>query len=185
MSQPLRPSGPGADERPGAPMRGLLLTAAAVALGIGILASVSKGAGPAASTPTAAVGTTTTTTAAPAAGSTTTTTTASNQPTHTASSVKILVANGTTTPGLAGKLKNKLTADGYDLLAPTNTSTAARASAVYYATGYQGDAQAVAAAAGLPASAVQVMPAQAPVSSTSGAQIILVIGPDLATTLQQ
>jgi hypothetical protein len=104
--------------------------------------------------------------------------------THSPSSVKVLVANGTGTAGVAGKLKTKLAAGGYDLLAPTNTTSPARASAVYYQTGYQGDAQAVAAAAGLGVGTLQAMTAQLPVANSSGAQVIVVIGPDLAGTLQ-
>ncbi|HET6809501.1 MAG TPA: LytR C-terminal domain-containing protein [Acidimicrobiales bacterium] len=161
--------------------RGVFLVAAAVALGVGILSSIGKSsAAPGSGSTPAAVSSTTTTTAP--AGSTTTTTQA--LATHSPSSVKVLVVNGTSVAGVAGKLKTKLAAGGYDLLAPTNTTSPARASAVYYQTGYQGDAQAVASAAGLGASTLQAMPSQLPVASTSGAQVIVVIGPDLAGSLQ-
>lgn len=160
--------------------RGVFLVAAAVALGVGILSSIGKSAAAPGSAPTAVVSSTTTT-AAPAHSTTTTTQALA---THSPSSVKVLVANGTNVSGVAGKLKTRLAAGGYDLLAPTNTTSSARASAVYYQTGYQGDAQAVAAAAGLGASTLQAMTAQLPVANSSGAQVIVVIGPDLAATLQ-
>jgi hypothetical protein len=157
--------------------RGFFLVAAAVALGIGILASIGKTVTP--GSPAAAVVGPTTTTTAPQA----TTTTTRALPTHTASSVKVLVVNGTSVSGVAGKLKTRLASGGWDLLAPTNTTSPAQASAVYYAAGYQGDAQAVAAAAGLGAGALQAMTAQLPVADSSGAQVIVVVGPDLASSL--
>lgn len=159
--------------------RGVFLVAAAVALGVGILSSIGKSSAAPGSVPAAAVSSSTTTTAS--ARSTTTTTQA--LATHSPSSVKVLVANGTSVAGVAGKLKTKLATGGYDLLAPTNTTSPARASAVYYQTGYQGDAQAVASAAGLGTSTLQAMTSQLPVANSSGAQVIVVIGPDLAGTL--
>ena len=157
--------------------RGVFLVAAAVALGVGILSSIGKsGAAPGAA---AAVTTSTTATTAPP----TTTSTTRPLATHSPSSVKVLVANGTNVSGVAGKLKTKLATGGYDLLAPTNTTSPARASAVYYAEGYQGDAQAVASAAGLGTGTLQAMTAQLPVANSSGAEVIVVIGPDLASSL--
>ena len=180
MSDTFSDPGAGSPEPPGAPARGVLLVAAAVALGIGVLASVSHGAAPTAAAASTASSSTTTTEVQRQAATTTTTSPA----THQAGSVKVLVANGTSVPGAAGKLKTKLASDGYDMLSPTDTSSPARASAVYFAAGYQGDAEAIAAAAGLTASVVQALTSPGPVASSSGAQVIVVVGPDLASTLQ-
>jgi hypothetical protein len=165
------PTGPRSEMGP--VLRGVLLTALAVAVGVGVLSSISR----IHSTPSAAVSTPPTTTRS-APTSTTTTTLA----THPPSSVKVLVANGTSTKGVAGTLAAKLHTDGYDTLAPTNTTSTANASAVYYTTGYQGDADAVASAAGLTSSAVQSLTSSVTVPSSS-AEVVVVVGPDLASRL--
>ena len=154
-------------------VRGVMLTALAVAVGVGVLSSISR----IHTTPSVAVSTPPTTRAS-ASTSTTTTTLA----THPPSAVKVLVANGTTTKGVAGKLATKLNTDGYDTLAATNTSSTVSASAVYYATGYQGDADAVASASGLTSAAVQPLTSSVPVSPGS-AEVVVVVGPDLAANL--
>jgi len=157
-------------------LRGVLLTALAVVVGVTVLSSISR----IHSTPSAAASAATTTTVtAPSRPANTTTTTLA---THPPGSVKVLVANGTATKGVAGKLATKLHTDGYDTLAPTNTTSTANASAVYYTAGYQGDADAVASAAGLTASAVQPLTSSVTVP-TSSAEIVVVVGPDLAANL--
>ena len=166
------PTGPAPEMGP--LVRGVLLTALAVAVGIGVLSSISR----IHSTPTAAASISTTTTTTAPSRSTTTTTLA----THPPASVKVLVANGTTTKGVAGLLATKLHTDGYDTLAPTNTTSGASASAVYYASGYQGDADAVASASGLTSASVLPLTSSAPVP-TSGAEVVVVVGPDLAANL--
>jgi len=155
-------------------LRGVLLTALAVAVGIGVLSSISRIH--ATTNPTAAVTASSTTTTVPAP--TTTTTLA----THPPASVRVLVANGTTTKGSAGKLAAKLNSDGYDTLSPTDTSSPANASAVYYAPGYQGDADAVASASGLTSSAVQPLSSSVPVTVGS-AEVVVIIGPDIAASV--
>ena len=196
-------TGPG----PGSPGRGVLLIAAALLVGIGVLAKAAPSTHNVAATAAVSAGTaaaTTTTTALPASGltpvtntppasvpSTTTTTAAAAShgtptttlATHSPASVKVIVANGTSTPGVAGKLKSKLAAAGYNVLAPENTTSTAKASAVYYAAGYQGDGQAVAGDSGLSSSAAQPMSNGTPVPNASSAQVVVVIGPDLATSL--
>ena len=159
----------------GAVFRGVLLTALAVAVGIGVLSSVSRIH--TTTNPTAAVSVpSTTTTAAPA--STTTTTLA----THPPAAVRVLVANGTSTSGAAGKLATKLRADGYDTLSPTDTTSPANASAVYYVPGYQSDADALASASGLASSAVQPISSSVPVTVGS-AEVVVIIGPDIAASV--
>ncbi len=116
------------------------------------------------------------TTARPAG--TTTTTVALRAP----QDIKVLVANGTSTPGLAGTVSNTLHAKGYDTLASTNATTKPAASIVHFQPGYGADAASLAAKLSLPAGAVQAMPSPPPVSSLNSADILVVAGPDLANS---
>jgi hypothetical protein len=101
---------------------------------------------------------------------------------HQPSQVTVLVANGTRVTGAASRVKNVLLQAGYNTLAPTDaTSTDATATAVEFAPGYQADAAAIASTLSLPASAAQPIPTPAPVSDTKGANVIVVVGTDLAS----
>jgi hypothetical protein len=101
-------------------------------------------------------------------------------PVRSAADVKVLPLNGTTTANAAAATGAKLKAAGYNVLAATNTTRAATASNVYYETGYEREARVVAQLLALPDSAVQPMPTPPPVPDTKGANLIVVIGPDLA-----
>ena len=96
----------------------------------------------------------------------------------------MLVANGTSTSGLAGFYSNKLHGLGYDTLASTNATVKVVATVVYYGPSFQPEALAVARAIGVQVSAVKPLPApgQVPVASTIGANVVVVLGPDLART---
>lgn len=96
------------------------------------------------------------------------------------SQVKLLVANATSVSGAAGRLDSSLKAAGYNTLAPTNASSAASSSTVYYIAGYKAEAAALAVTLGLGASAVLAMPSTPPVASLGGADLVVVVGPDLA-----
>lgn len=170
MSEPA--SGASADSR-GSPGRGLLLTLIALVTGIAVLAGMGRSVP---STTVAAASPPTSTTATTTAPTTTTT----SLPTHAPSAVKVLVANGTTVPGLAGHFSSQLSAKGYDTLSPTDTTSPAKVSDVYYQEGYQGDAEAVAGMLGLPASATLALSSSVPVASSS-ADLVVVVGPDLAS----
>ena len=137
-------------------------------------------------TAVAAHGTTTTAPSHPTSttATTPTTTSAALRP---PSSVKVLVANGTVAGGasggsqhLAGEVSTTLHAQGYDTLAAVNANQNVTASIVYFQPGYQKEAAALAQSLALPASAVQAMPAQPPVASLNGANILVVAGPDLS-----
>lgn len=156
----------------GAALRGAGLLAIAVILGIVLLNSSDGGDFDTVSAGGKTKDTKVTTTLAPA---TTTTTVALRPPAE----VKVLAANGTTTKGLAGKFKDKLSAAGYNALAPTDATTKpVTKSVVYFAQGYQGEAGAVATAVGLPATAVAPMPAKLPVLNLQSANILVVVGND-------
>jgi hypothetical protein len=103
---------------------------------------------------------------------------------HAPASVKVLVANGTNTAGAASRVVPPLTSAGYNVLAPTDATKAAkastRASVVYYTPTYDLDAKIIATHLTLQLSAVQPLPTTAPVANTQGANVIVVVGPDLA-----
>jgi hypothetical protein len=101
-------------------------------------------------------------------------------PVRSPADVKTLPVNGTTTANAAAATGAKLKAAGYNVLAATNTTKAATASNVFYEAGYEREARVVAQLLGLPDSAVQPMPTPPPVPDTRGANLIVVVGPDLA-----
>jgi hypothetical protein len=120
----------------------------------------------------------TTTTVAPAPSTTTTTTAVSA---HTPAQVTVLVANGTPTTGAATKLTKSIGRGGYKTLTAVDANNrSTTTTAVYYAAGYQRDADTLAAVIGAPASAVQAMPLPLPVSSLQSANVLVVLGSDLA-----
>ena len=108
-------------------------------------------------------------------GSAATTTTVSH------AKVTVLVANDSTTNGVAGEYATVLTQAGWTLLAPGNAIPPIRStSSVYYAANKRSDAEEVAAALGVPQTAVLPVSSATPVSSTTGADVIVIIGSDLA-----
>jgi len=152
--------------------RGLLLLGAAVILGVVLLARVDAPADDqqVEASDDRSEETTTTT-----ARSTTTTT-----PVRAPKDVKVLTANGTDVKGVGGRIKDKLLAAGYNALQATDTATKPQNSAVYYAAGLQREAAVVAQLLGIAASAVLAMPATPPVADLKGAEVLVVVGPDLA-----
>jgi LytR cell envelope-related transcriptional attenuator len=159
--------------------RALALVAVAIVIGAVLLrrngnsVAISAESSTTLSTSTA---TTTATTAAPA----TTTIPALRAP----SAVKVLVANGTSIPGQAALQGNKLHGAGYDTLASTNTLAKVQGSVAYYGPGFQPEAVAIARLLGVPVGAVKALPAagQLPVANLQGANILVVVGPDLVAT---
>lgn len=116
-------------------------------------------------------------------------TTTSTPPTTVlpASQVKVEVLNGVLTGSLAGEWTTKLKANpGYQTLTPNNATAKVTASAIYVITpGYASEGDALAAAVGLPASAVNTtVPASAPIPTAdrASANLVLVIGPDLVAS---
>jgi hypothetical protein len=170
------PSPPDADD-PRARTIGIALIAAALLIGIVLLA---KGFSQEDSLVATGVPdtdrTTTTTSATGGAVEETTTTTAAvaNPP----ASVSVIVANGTGTTGVAGTNAEKLTAAGYTDVETTNAPTSTRSN-VYFAAGAQADAQAVATALSLDQASVQAMPTPPPVE-LAGATVLVIIGSDRA-----
>lgn len=106
-----------------------------------------------------------------------------------ADQVKLQVLNGVLTGSLAGEWSNKLRANpGYQTLPPDNATAKVTSSAIYILTpGYQPEADALASVVGLPTSAINPTvpaPSSAPIpaSERATANLVLVIGPDLAAS---
>lgn len=115
------------------------------------------------------------TTAAPAG----TTTSSSTVPLRPAAEVKVLAANGTAVRGLAGQVKDRLRAFGYNALAPTDvTKKPVAKSVVYFATGYEGEARQIAEQ--LEIASVAPMPQPVPVVNLQSANVLVVVGTDNA-----
>ena len=179
MSQPGRPQdGPSSGTQTG---KAVLLIAVVVLVGWLVLKHNPK-------TPHAAGLTTTTTHSShtrPTVKSTAVPTT--TVPLVPPSSIKLQVLNGVLTGSLAGQWSTKLKANpGYNTLAPDNATAKVAQSEIYVLTpGYLPEARALAVAVGLPASAVNPtvpapLTAPIPTAERAIANLVLVIGPDLA-----
>jgi hypothetical protein len=118
----------------------------------------------------------TTTTAHSGSHHGTTSTTATTVP-H--ASVAVLVANGTTTANQASDFSSALSGQGWNTLPPVDTTSPVAASAVYYASGQRAAALEVAQYIGVKATSVLPLTTAVPVESTTGADVVVVIGPDL------
>jgi len=145
-----------------------------VTVALGVIIVHSWGTHPRVTVPTSTIpvgGSTTTTTGPPTSTSTTT----------ARSQVKVLVANGSTTNGVAAGYATLLQRAGWSVLAPVTAKPPARAtSVVYYATNKRTEADDVALSLGVPLSAVLPLSPATPVSNVSGADVVLVVGADLA-----
>jgi len=159
-------------------VKGVVVVVVLVALGIAVLARAGGGHAPAPAAARQAAATTTTT-----PSSTTTTTLVP------AAQIKLQVLNGVGTGPLAGEWSNKLKANpGYQTLTPLNATATVTSSTIYVVTpGFVPEADALASVVGLPTSAVNTTtppPSSAPIPSSalSSANLVLVIGPDLAAS---
>ena len=119
-----------------------------------------------------------------AGGSTTTvgptTTTAALRP---PGEVKVVVANASGVDGAAKKVSDELKTKSYNVLAPTNSPAKVEATVVYGIAGYERDAQGVAVALGLPPAQAKPMPAPTPITDLRTAQVLVMVGPELANRL--
>ena len=154
-------------------VRGVALVVVGVALGVILFHSV--GRSPAGSVASVA--------ATPGAQSTTTmpATPSSTVAARPPAQVKTLVANGTKTSGAGAKVSDTLRKAGYNVLAPTNTTAPAASSAILFLPGFASEAGAVATALGLAPTTVMPVPTPSPVANSQTANVVVVIGPDLAS----
>src|ERR1700722_12565258 len=122
---------------------------------------------------------------ASADSATTTTSTHPSSTTTTAvphASVKVLVANGTQEANTAAHFSQILQQQGWNVQAPTNSTAPATTTSVYYAAFWQQSATQIASELGVPATAVQPLTSSVPVANTTGMEVVVVIGSDLAGT---
>jgi hypothetical protein len=102
-------------------------------------------------------------------------------PSRPPANVPVLVANGAGVTGAAAAFTARLQAAGWTTLTPTNATIMVSSSHVYYVAGQEPSAAAVAADLHLPPTAVAPYTTAAPVSSIGTADVLVVLGPDLAT----
>ena len=93
--------------------------------------------------------------------------------------VKVLVANGTGTSGLAGSVTNLLKASNYNALSPVDATKLVDITLVQYKPDFEPEARAIAQLLLLPASALRPMEDNPPVPSLREADILVVAGPDI------
>ena len=157
------------------------------------VSSVPTAAAPTTTTTTGAAGGSTTTTAAASHATTTTTTTAKSKgkghraaatttTTAAPSTVSVVVANATSTDGLAAHYTSVISAGGWNMGTPIDANTTEATSAVYYATGEQEAAASIATTIGVHPTAVLPITSATPVSYPTGTDVVVVIGEDLAST---
>jgi hypothetical protein len=179
---------------------GLVLVAfvvgVAILVAVGTRPSVSGVPSSAATTTTVAPGGTTTTAAGGATTTTAahTTTTAAHTTTTKAghhgtaasttttaphSTVSVVVANATSTNGLAAHYSNVIGAGGWNMKPPVDASTSEATSAVYYATGQAAAAAEIATTIGVKPQQVLPLTTATPVSGVTGTDVVVVIGQDL------
>jgi hypothetical protein len=165
--------------------RGLLLLVVLVALAVLVLW---RGYGNGSTTEAGGTGDATTTTADPDTTTTTAGTTTTAAPTTTLpaiapSEIKVKVANGTETKGLAGRVSDELKAQGYTVLQATDARPKPFPETVVYFVGDAvAKAQVVAAALEVAAERVSLVPSPAPVADLGEADVLVVLGVDATTT---
>ena len=95
-------------------------------------------------------------------------------------SVGVLVANGSNVAGAATKVATELKANGWNTLTAVDTTASVASSTVYYAPGYMASATSIATSLAVPTSAVQPLSTSVPVATVTGADVLVVVGPDIA-----
>jgi len=182
MNQPVGPGqGPGSGDGIHT-LKALVLIVVVVLIGWAVLHHSTK---PSHASSGATSTTTTPHSSTTVPGATPTTTVAVIPP----SQIKLQVLNGTGAGQLAAEWSNKLKANpGYNTLAPNDATSTVSKSEIYIVTpGYLREADALAVTVGLTAAAINPTappPASAPIpaSARSAANLVLIIGPDLAGT---
>jgi hypothetical protein len=94
--------------------------------------------------------------------------------------VKVVVANASGVDGAAGSVTTTLQQGGYATGTATDAPATVATTAVYFVSGFDREAQAVATAIGGQPAIAQPMPTPPPIADTQGANVLVVLGPDLA-----
>jgi hypothetical protein len=159
---------------------GVAIVIVAVVVGVLLLPSATRA-------PLAASASTSATTTVPTTGGSTqghhhSSTTTSTSTTVPPSAIHVLVANATLTNGVAGAVTTFLGSKGFATLTATNALLKATASEIFTVGGTTAaEVHSVAVALNLPATAIEPAASAAPVASTTGANVVVIVGPDLAT----
>lgn len=95
--------------------------------------------------------------------------------------VKVTVLNGTSVGGAAGKYSTALESAGYDVLPPGDAAQKIPATQVLFTEGYEREAAAVALAIGTPATVTPAPLPTPPPGAVDAANVVVVIGADLAS----
>jgi hypothetical protein len=153
---------------------GLVLIGFVVAIAILVAVGTRPTAtGEPSTTPTTAASTTTT-----VAGHATSSTTTTTAPRNT---VSVVVANATSTNGLAAHYSTIIGGQGWAMKPPADASTTEAVSSVYYAAGQQAAAASIATTIGVKPAQVLPLTSAVPVSGVTGTDVVVVIGQDLAS----
>ena len=158
-------------------VRGIGLLGIALVLGIVLLQKADS------PSRLAAVGATSTTTHAKGAVLPPPIATTSTVPTRAPQTVKVIAANGTDVQGAAGRVNQVLLGAKYNVLSPADATGKVNASVVYFAPGFASEAAAVAQLLQLPPTAAQPMPSPLPVKDVHSADVLVLVGPELAGRL--
>ena len=119
------------------------------------------------------------TTTTPASGAATTTTVATTTTTLARSATSVQVANGSQGVDLATHYSSVLSAQGWATKPPLDATAQVASSSVYYASGQQEAAAAIATELKLSPAAVKPLTAAVPVTGAIGNDVVVVIGADL------
>ena len=92
-----------------------------------------------------------------------------------------MVANATTTSGLAAHYSTVIGAGGWTMKTPVDASSSQATSAVYYVAGQQEAAASIATTIGVKPAQVLPLTAATPVNGVTGTDVVVVIGADLAS----
>lgn len=108
-------------------------------------------------------------------------TTETTVPVKTPAEVTVIVLNGTSVSGAAGKYSTAIGSAGYQMLEPGDASTKIPVTAVFFTQGFEREAAAVALAAGAPATVTPAALPAPPPGEVGAANVVVVIGADLAS----
>lgn len=102
-----------------------------------------------------------------------------------AAEVQVVSANGSSVSGLASKTNTFLAQAGYSNSVATDSLQPATTTTVYYATGLEGNAKAIATLLNVPVAQVQPLAADAKLAKNQPATagVIVIIGPELQTVV--
>jgi hypothetical protein len=164
-----------ASPAPGVGAKGIVLVAAALLVGIVLLNKFDDSSVPFTPRVNVQSGTTTTRRLPSVSIVPSTTLRAPRSP----ADVKVLVANGTSTTGLATKTADFLRRSNYNSLSPTDATKNLDATIVAYRADYESEARVLAQLLQVPLSAVRPLDDNTPVSDNRGADVVVVAGSDI------